>query len=117
MEENNKLIAEFMGVPTEVFNTGILNYGIDESWYELHELSYNISWDWLIPVIEKIESLYHRTLMKTDEGQHFFEIWCYDDEGIIAKEIQVIEPEDSPTKIGCAYLGVLEFIKWYNENK
>ena len=59
--KNNKLIAEFMGLTTEVFNSGNLNYYFKEfnsgAWYEEHELSYNFSWDWLIPVVEKIESL------------------------------------------------------------
>jgi hypothetical protein len=59
--KNNKLIAEFMELPTEFFNSGILNYYFKEfnsgAWYEEHELSYNFSWDWLIPVVEKIESL------------------------------------------------------------
>ncbi len=58
MEKNNKLIAEFMGLPTEVFNSGNLNYYFKEfnsgTWYEEHELSYNISWDWLMPVVAKI---------------------------------------------------------------
>ncbi len=60
MEEtikNNRLIAEFMELPTEVFNTGILNYYYREynsgTWYEEEELSYNISWDWLMPVVVK----------------------------------------------------------------
>jgi len=60
MEEtikNNRLIAEFMELPTEVFNTGILNYYYREynsgTWYEEEELSSNISWDWLMPVVVK----------------------------------------------------------------
>lgn len=56
--ENNKLIAEFMGLPTEVFKSGKVNYYFREfnsgSWYEEHELSYNVSWDWLMPVLKKI---------------------------------------------------------------
>jgi hypothetical protein len=51
--ENNKLIAEFMRLDTEVFNTGLLNYNHNNVWYEEHELSYNVSWDWLMPVVEK----------------------------------------------------------------
>ena len=55
---DNKLIAEFMGLPTEVFKSGKVNYYFREfnsgSWYEEHELSYNVSWDWLMPVVEKI---------------------------------------------------------------
>ena len=55
MEVNNKLIAEFMGLPTEVFKSGKVNYYFREfnsgTWYEEHELSYNVSWDWLMPVV------------------------------------------------------------------
>ena len=57
---NNKVIAEFMKLETETFNSGILNYYyhdlFDGSWFEEHELSYNKSWDWLMPVVKKIES-------------------------------------------------------------
>jgi len=59
--KNNKLIAEFMELPTEVSKAGLLNYYHREynsgTWYEEHELSYNVSWDWLMPVIEKIEQV------------------------------------------------------------
>jgi hypothetical protein len=59
--KNNKLIAEFMELPTVVFNSGNLKYYFKEfnsgTWYEEQELSYNISWDWLMPVVDKIESL------------------------------------------------------------
>ena len=36
MEENNKLIAEFMGLDTEVFNSGLLNYNHNNVWHEEH---------------------------------------------------------------------------------
>jgi|TARA_R110002167_G_scaffold75000_1_gene209776 hypothetical protein len=55
---NNKLIAEFMELPTEVSKAGLLNYYHREynsgTWYEEHELSYNVSWDWLMPVANEI---------------------------------------------------------------
>ena len=51
-QENNRLIAEF--------KAGLLNYYHIEynsgTWYEEHELSYEVSLDWLMPVVEKIES-------------------------------------------------------------
>ena len=60
--KNNKLIAEFMGLPTEVFKPSrITNYYHREynsgTWYEEHELSYNVSWDWLMPVVDRIEQV------------------------------------------------------------
>ena len=63
MEENNKIIAEFMGLDTEVFKSGKVNYyyydkvSKQEIFLEAHELSYNVSWDWLMPVIKKCKSL------------------------------------------------------------
>ena len=47
-----------MGLSTEVFKPSrITNYYHREynsgTWYEEHELSYNVSWDWLMPVVEK----------------------------------------------------------------
>jgi hypothetical protein len=53
--KENKLIAEFEQLPTEVFKSGIMNYYHDGAWYEEHELSYEKDWNWLIPVVEKIE--------------------------------------------------------------
>lgn len=52
--ENNKLIAEFMILPTEVFKSDKLNYKHNDNWFEEHELSYNVSWDWLMPVVYSI---------------------------------------------------------------
>tara|TARA_B100001093_G_C25998636_1_gene664667 strand:+ start:70 stop:357 length:288 start_codon:yes stop_codon:yes gene_type:complete len=54
MEATNKLIAEFMNLPKQIFKpSGIMNYGIKDNWYELHELSYHLSWDWLMPVVRE----------------------------------------------------------------
>ena len=64
MEKDNKLIAEFMGLDTEMFKSGKVNYyyydkvSKQEIFLESHELHYNVSWDWLIPVIEKIQDKY-----------------------------------------------------------
>ena len=44
--ENNKLIAEFMGLN--------IDKGVQADYME-HELKYHKSWDWLIPVIDKID--------------------------------------------------------------
>ena len=56
---SNKLIAEFMELETKTFKSGILNYYYQDvfegNWFEEGELSYNLSWDWLMPVVVKIE--------------------------------------------------------------
>jgi hypothetical protein len=53
MEENNKLIAEFM----DLKSTGL-------SIYKPSEYKYHTSWDWLMPVIHKI--------LQDNDGTEFF---------------------------------------------
>lgn len=53
MENNNKLIAEFMQKGSEGF--GLYDY--NGKHYKLYELKYHTSWDWLMPVINKIRSM------------------------------------------------------------
>ena len=64
IQMGNKLIAEFMGLETpfnEISDATLYRYkGIDEKGeyqfdVELHEMRYHLSWDWLMPVVQKIE--------------------------------------------------------------
>ena len=131
MEKNvkltgNKLIAEFMGWKThkrmhyilqrEVieYNQNLLiepycnhNDGYIQEGGEL----FDNSWDWLMPVIEKIENLENYrfditirqetiTILDKDKEE---EIYCFFGEG--------------ESKLEIVYKAVIEFIKWYNENK
>ena len=52
--ENNKLIAEFMGC-TNPFNEihDATLYKVEQGTFELNELQYDTSWDWLMPVHKK----------------------------------------------------------------
>jgi len=57
--ENNKLIAEFMGLPKE--RVGLKQeviYGLNQDdWYTSDNLNYHLSWDWLMPVIQKVNEV------------------------------------------------------------
>ena len=60
--KDNKLIAEFMGNPT-IFNTihDATLYQVKKQGnmaYHVDELQYHTSWDWLMPVIEKIQDIF-----------------------------------------------------------
>ena len=125
---NNKVIAEFMKLETETFNSGILNYYyhdlFDGSWFEEHELSYNKSWDWLMPVVKKIESynvnvningLYsvfnknvaHQVTIRIEavemsEGGK--SAWVLEDEYLYHSDVK-------DTKIEAVYQAVVEFIR------
>ena len=52
---DNKLIAEFMGC-THPFNevTDATLYNVSHGTFELSELRYDVSWDWLMLVLKKI---------------------------------------------------------------
>ncbi len=53
--ENNKLIAEFMELPTEIMGAKEVVYGMNhDDWYTADNLNYHLSWDWLMPVANEI---------------------------------------------------------------
>ena len=107
--ENNKLIAEFMGL-------SYCKKHLYEGWYKNHEhnhrlcdfngLKYHSDWNWLMEVVEKIERL-----------GYVFEIkitGCRINQ-IENGSIIVLRWEEDKTKIEAVYNACLEFIKWYNE--
>jgi len=57
MEENNKLIAEFMGLTNHHNDNSIMLRETPKGNVVVHvyDLDYDSSWDWLIPVVQKIE--------------------------------------------------------------
>jgi hypothetical protein len=55
--ENNALIAQFMGVEKGKHTHFMVEPFSLESYDTEDDLKYDISWDWLMPVVEKIESL------------------------------------------------------------
>ena len=89
--EGNQLIAEFEGCATQMHLTEHPKTGeyTDPSEFEYHE-----SWDWLMPVVEKINT--------TGKGG-----------GLLYGLRDSLLGADIET----AFTEVVEFIKWYNENK
>lgn len=125
--EGNKLIAEFMGLKMQ----GDIAKRWHKQWFDEHgkrheRLYYDISWDWLMSVVEKIESLGFWTeivnscLGTTKRPGPI--IWCQ-----ISKENHtdllrddnetVITRTEASIKIVAVYQAVTQFIRWYNENK
>jgi hypothetical protein len=98
--KDNKLIAEFMGlVVSDSDNyTSELHTNVDV------DLKYHTSWDWLMPVIEKIESLgYVFTIQggKAEYGEMISETRCF-----IAED-----------KLSSTHKAVVEFIKEHNDER
>ena len=120
--ENNKLIAEFLSVkihPCETIEKfkflPIEERGLYNGYF-IDELKYHEDWNWLMEVVEKIESLeifdrmgrFNINTKNFDENYTSF---------ITDKDEDFIQCEGE-TKIEAVYSAVVEFIKWYNnQNK
>ena len=115
--EGNKLIAEFTGW---TFAPNV-NHESESPTYELRDahgfneyrtadmFSYHSSWDWLMPVVEKIEKDFATE----------FEITIYSASCYIQKWNKKKQSWDSfvsgvGKKIEAVYDAVVQFIQWYN---
>lgn len=106
-QESNKLIAEFMGyVNTTPEDRDFNIYQKDgEPLIEAMSMKYHTSWDWLMAVVEKIEELGH--------GVTIYRKGCH-----INNEVNFsTNGFNHSSKIEQTYKAVIEFIKWYNQNK
>jgi len=121
--EDNKLIAEFMGDDYEaiVFSAKDDLYAIghrNDVYIDANYKLYHNSWDWLMPVVEKIENLPYM------ECGNAFQVVIFEEEVSIMKKdpvkwVQIVDiPANGDSKIQVTYNAVVEFIKWYNtQNK
>jgi hypothetical protein len=104
--KENKLIAEFMGYEL-VGNTYSKNNGMH--WFI--EPQYHESWDWLMPVVEKIECT---TIDNDDNSDNFFNVMIEVFEcNINGGDICICKSGN--TKLEATYKAVVEFINQYNE--
>lgn len=105
-EENNKMIAEFMGLELEETLEGLFVYARKEQspiklndirteFYEVNELQYHLSWNWLMPVVEKI----YKIAVDDENVERYYEV------------------SDNLPHIHATYKAVVEFINQYNKNK
>ena len=114
-QKNNKLIAEFMNEEIGFSDTSEPCVLGDYSW---KPMKYHKSWDWLMPVVEKIEqsgyvydftidycSVFGYTVKITSELKNTF------------SDFTRIRRIGESTKINTVYEVVMEFINWYNKNK
>ena len=128
--ENNKLIAEFMG---DYFDSGLqLAYYIRyNKVYRIEDSQFHESWDWLMPVVEKIESLdlseYGYTWKgidgETEYNNQSIHVEIERNQCWIYMNLQLDPPHTFnektshikfDTKIEAVYAAVVEFIEYYN---
>lgn len=124
--ENNKLIASFMG--GKFRGESRLNLVVNEIWLPMHGvcrfdkiesgsgkiLHYHNSFDWLMPVVEKIESLENYVIHQTFFNKR--EVVIKAEYNREFKNIS-INYEQPNQKLQATYKAVVEFIKWYNHEQ
>ena len=112
--ENNKLIAEFLGEIKQPFEFPQFGYiNIMGDWKDTFfddQLKFHKDWNWLMEVVEKIESL-------SKEGEtYMFSITKFSAR-VTYKGSRIVDLPIDNTKIEAVYNACVEFIKWYNEQK
>lgn len=124
--EGNRLIAEFMGGTTTTIDT-CANHGqmqipewafilYDFDTLKLGAYGYNSSWDWLMPVVEKIEKLPYTRYVTGGFSTAITSSWSF----ISPTEDGLREPEFKSmqglgkSKIQAVYDTVIQFIQWHN---
>ena len=97
-EETNKLIAEFMG--WESFNQfSMIAPKSEGDCWAFEDMKFHSDWNWLMEVVEKIESL----------DIYYNEYIDYNSSMFASGKIEL------STKIEAVYNACVEFIKWYNK--
>jgi len=107
---DNELIAEFIGLRWESKPDYTGWYKGDTRIASPETLDYHRSWDWLMPVVEKIE-ITADTILECNDAL-LRETAKYQ-LAIPLANISV----SSNNKLECVYKAVVEFIKWHNLNK
>jgi len=115
MKNENKLIAEFMGYkvvdkPKVVNGENFFEYIGENGNYTYCNslLEYHTSWDWLMPVVEKIESFdiisFEKNLQEDGDYQALF-----------TKGANILICHYADTSIEATYKAVVQFINQYNK--
>ena len=109
--ENNKRIAEFMGIE-EAYNPNGNDWVLKKTTPDINgdtdileccknnDLKYHSSWDWLLPVVEKCLEKHNNLIDGRDVIDTSY--------SSIAQALQVVSLKET-------YKAVVEFIKWHNK--
>lgn len=123
IQEQNRIIADFMNYPSDNENKSPYYYAIKHC-YDNDLMRYHEDWGWLMPVVEKIESIY-------DDHHGYFGVHIHSNCCVIQGTYlhrALDEPLYGavyisdinalfPTKIESTYYAVVKFIQWYNTLK
>ena len=128
--ENNKLLAEFMGEKLPYLNeegnfefvvkgAGKVSSPNEEDLYRFLPYKYSTDWNWLMQVVEKIESLgINFWVVKNKVNLTIVGELAQKLDNLYNTEFEGYDFEyyKGNTKIEAVYNACVEFVKWYNEN-
>ena len=127
--KNGRLIADFMECQKVDLGDGRWDeYRIPENAYDetdnsvdtfnIHNLEYHQSWDWLMPVVDKIESLdanEEKYILESAGNEAEFILYGNGfPNGHFVRQYDFDE-NDEDNKLTAIYNAVVRFIHWYNE--
>ena len=123
-EQKNKIIAEFLGRNGKYNKLLYAFKNLDHNgqiWFNSTELRFHLDWNWLMTVVEKIESLqYFRKEVQFSINKYSVCIQT------ISKNSKVVLSDcifskwgtmGGTEKIKAVYNACLEFIEWYNKQQ
>lgn len=104
--EGNKAIAEFCEMDACASQEHRTNkcYWVlfKKMYYKADEMEFHTSWDWLMPVVQKIKGVYANLDL---------ELSMMVEKTFIILDLTIFADVDT------VYSAVLQFIQWYNQNK
>lgn len=110
-EMMNEVIARFVGgkriqhPSQKFFSEDHFGYVCHKGhWWNERNLQYHTSWDWLIPVIQKIKGM-HLDILKQAYVMEYMKAAAHMNSGLLSLKIEE------------AHLGVYKFLTWYNQQK
>jgi hypothetical protein len=120
---DNELIAEFMDTPVYQTYADVQAVPIDDlkPYFLADQIKYDTSWDWLMPVVEKIQepeiSADAKRILREPAEVTIFYKNCQIEYSDDDNEYSPPNGVKGETKIEAVYKAVVDFIKWYNSQK
>lgn len=116
MKEDYKLIAEFMECWNSSYKTKHIGTNLPflgNKWRDWGDMKFDSSWDWLMPVVEKIAENYDFTIQFYAGDCNCYCMKQTDS----ATDIPGIGHGGFKPNIESVYRSVVAFVKWYAKNK
>lgn len=116
INKNNKLIAEFMNDEAMLLKTAVNPNGVYHRMKSGHQgyepLKYYESWDWVMPVVDKIDSMDYIVEICNKQCR------IYDFKNpLVQWKRNRLFPNVGETNLEATYKTIIEFIKYYNNGE